>query len=191
MTRSITEFVFNGILASAAKRELEMTGILRVPSMTSQEVQDHDLFAPLSAEVRGASLHMQRCYKLLFVFENLLREFISNRFAEIDGVDWFETRANAAMKAKMSDRKTKEEKNQWHTGRNAHPIYYLDFGDLSLLITNHWADFKDFLPAQPWVQSRLQDAEATRNVIAHTNVLSIEETDRLELYLRDFIKQIG
>jgi Swt1-like HEPN len=191
MTPQISEFVFKGILATSAKRELEMAGVLRVPSMTVQETQDHDMFAALSAEVRGASIHMQRCYRLLFVFENLLREFIAGRFDEIDGAEWFDTRANSSMKTKLAERKQKEEKNQWHTGRNAHPIYYLDFGDLSLLITNHWTEFKDFLPSQSWVQSRLQDAEATRNVIAHTNVLSVEETGRLEMYLRDFIKQVG
>ena len=29
------------------------------------------------------------------------------------------------------------EKNQWHTGRNEHPLFYMDFGDLALLIINH------------------------------------------------------
>jgi len=187
----VTDFVFKGILATHAKRELEVNGVLRVPLMTPEETQDHDLFAALSTGIRGSSIHMQRCYKLLYVFENLMREFISNRFEETDGPEWFDKRANAEMKKKLADRKAREEKNHWHTGRNAHPIYYLDFGDLSLLMTNHWTEFKDFLPSQTWVQSRLQDAEATRNVIAHTNVLSIDETDRLEMYLRDVIRQIG
>jgi hypothetical protein len=95
------------------------------------------------------------------------------------------------MQRKVEQRKTQEEKNQWHPGRNAHSIYYIDFGDLGLLIINHWDLFKDFFPNQPWVTSRFQEAERTRNVIAHTNVLPAEETARLEMYLRDWLAQTG
>ena len=32
---------------------------------------------------------MQRDYRLLYVFENLVREFISSRLSEVDGEVWF------------------------------------------------------------------------------------------------------
>jgi hypothetical protein len=136
---------------------------------------------------------MQRCFRLLFVMENVIRDFISTTFAELEttGDDWFEKRASTPMKTKVADRKAKEEANAWHTGRNQAPEFYLDFGDLALLITNHWAVFKDLLPDQHWVQSRMQEAERSRNVIAHTNVLAPEEIVRLEMYLRDWIRQLG
>jgi hypothetical protein len=134
---------------------------------------------------------MQRWFRILYVFENLVREFLVKRFTELDGDGWFDKRATAGMTKKVGDRKAKEASNQWHTGRNEGQIYYLDFGDLSLLIINHWADFKDFFDSQAWVVSRLSEAERTRNVIAHTNVLAAEEGARLELYLRDFLKQLA
>jgi hypothetical protein len=118
-------------------------------------------------------------------------ELITSRLEESDGADWFEKRATSPMKLKVTDRKQKEERDLWHTGRNKLPIYYLDFGDLSKLIVNHWVQFEDLLPGQPWVQARLDEAEKSRNVIAHTNVLAPEEVDRLEMYLSDWIKQIG
>ena len=89
-----------------------------------------------------------------------------------------------------SDRKSTEAKNQWHTGRNQHPMYYLDFGDLALLMKNHWQLFDDLLPGQTWALSRLEDAERSRNVIAHTNVLSDKELVRLEMYARDWVLQV-
>jgi len=95
---------------------------------------DVDLLAPVSEAVRSGSLHMQRCYRLLFVLENVVREFVAEVFEDEDGVAWFETRASNAVKKKVGDRKTAEEKNQWHTGRNSHPINHIDFGDLALLI---------------------------------------------------------
>jgi hypothetical protein len=185
------EFVFKGILASHATRELQAAGLLRTPAMTTEERQDQDLYAAVSATVRGASIQMQRYYRLLFVFENLVRDFVLDRFQEVDGATWFDKRATASMKKKYEDRKAAEAKNQWHVGRNTHAVYYLDFGDLGLLIINHWADFKDLLPNQAWLQSRIHEAERTRNVIAHTNTLAPEEGDRLEMYLRDWVRQVG
>jgi hypothetical protein len=128
---------------------------------------------------------------MLFVFENLIRDFVIARFIEADGEDWFDKRATTDMKRKVEARKQSEERNHWHVGRNDHPVYYIDFGDLGLLIINHWDLFKDFFPNQAWVTSRVQEGERTRNVIAHTNVLAAEEGARLEMYLRDWLSQTG
>src|SRR5690606_17206306 len=132
-----------------------------------------------------------RSYRILFVLENVVRALIRERLAHKHGSGWFDSQATAPMKAKLADRKKKEEKNQWHIGRNKEPLFYMDFGDLAKLIVNNWPEFDDLLPNQSWVQSRLEEAERSRNVIAHTNLLSSEESSRLEMYLRDWIKQIG
>lgn len=135
---------------------------------------------------------MAKIFRVLFAFENLVRDFIDARFTEEDKTsDWYDVRLNSDMKKKVASRKRTEDKNKWHTGRNDQPIYYLDFGDLGLLIVTHWAVFKDFFPKQSWVTSRVDEAERSRNVIAHTNLLSSEETVRLEMYLADWIRQIG
>ena len=191
MKRQISDFVFTGILASHCVVDLQARGLLRSPAGTLEERRQQDLFAPVPESIRGGSLQMQRWYRMLFVFENLVRDFIMTRLVEIDGETWFDMRATVDMKRKVEERKQKEEKNQWHVGRNKGSIYYLDFGDLGLLITNHWHVFKDFFDNQAWVTSRIQDAERTRNVIAHTNLLASEEGLRLEMYLRDFMLQIG
>jgi hypothetical protein len=189
--RDLNHFVFSGLLASHAVSDLEAAGTLRGRTATPAERRDQDLFAPIQEDVRGGSLQMERHYRILYVLENIVRKFVTDRFHEQDGDDWFEKRGSADMKTKLAKRKETEAKNGWHTGRNRHPIFYMDFGDLSKLITTHWMLFEDLLPSQVWVQSRLEEAERTRNVIAHTNLLASEEGDRLELYLRDWIKQIG
>lgn len=191
MTAKLNEFVFKGLLASHAAQELRATGLLRTPAATSDERAEQDLFAPVPEVIRNSSAQMQRAYRVLFVFENSAREFISTTFSEIDGDAWFDKRATADMKRKVEQRKGQEERNQWHPGRNAHPIFHVDFGDLGLLIINHWDLFKDFFPNQPWVTARFHEAERTRNVIAHTNVLPSEEARRLEMYFRDWLAQVG
>lgn len=193
MSDTLRAFAFKGLCASRAVSDLRALGLLREPSKGADAARDHDLFVPVPEQIRAGSLQMQRCFRLLFVLENLIRDFIATTFAEVEtpGNDWFEIRASSAMKQRVADRRQKEENNAWHTGRNQDPIYYLDFGDLALLITNHWVVFKDLLPDQHWVQSRMQEAERSRNVIAHTNVLAPEEISRLEMYLRDWIRQLG
>jgi hypothetical protein len=152
---------------------------------------DVDMFASVSESIRAGSIYMQRCYRLLFVLENMVREFVQDVLVEKDGVDWFEQRASQATKKKVQDRKDAESRNHWHTGRNTHSVNYIDFGDLALLLQTHWPEFKDLLPGQAWAVSRLNDAERSRNVIAHTNVLSNQELARLEMIVNDWIKQIG
>jgi hypothetical protein len=189
--RDLNDFFFRGLLASHAVRDLEATGLLRPKRGDSTQRDDADLLASVPEAIRSASVYMQRCFRLLFVLENVVREFVRDVLEEKDGSDWFDKRASQTMKKKVEDRKAMETRNQWHTGRNTDPVNYIDFGDLGLIIQTHWTEFRDLLPTQAWAISRLNDAERTRNVIAHTNILSSEETARLELIVTDWIKQIG
>lgn len=190
MKSSLSDFMFRGLLGTHLIRDMQAAGQLRERTGEAQSQRDIDLLAPVSEAVRSGSLFMQRSYRLLFVLENLVREFVREVLEEIDKEEWFEKRASREMKKKVEDRKAAEAKNNWHTGRNAHPIYYLDFGDLALLIQNHWDCFKGLIPTQSWAVSRLNDAERSRNVIAHTNVLSDEEVSRLEMHVRDWVLQV-
>lgn len=191
MEKNINNFTLKGLYASYCVRDLQTSGVLKTPERPASEQRDHDLFVAASEKIRQGSIQMQRYYRILYVFENLVREFISNTFSEIDGDAWFDVRANRAMKDKLEKRKSDETKNLWHTGRNEHPLFYMDFGDLALLIINHWDIFSDYFPDQAWIASRIKDTERTRNVIAHTNELPAEEGARLEMHLKDWIKQVG
>lgn len=191
MKQDIRSFVFSGLLAKYATRDMEATGLLRQKAVSSEERRERDLLASVEESVRSGAMAMQKAYRILYVLENVVRSLINARLKDKYGTNWFDVKGTAGMKSKYADRKKKEEKNQWHTGRNREPLFYMDFGDLSKLIVNNWPVFDDLLPNQSWVQSRLEEAERSRNVIAHTNLLSSEESARLEMYLRDWIKQIG
>lgn len=190
MKASLADFMFRGLLATHAIRDMQAVGQLRERGGEAQSQSDIDLLAPVSEAVRAGSLFMQRSYRLLYVLENLVREFVREVLEEIDKDEWFDKRASRDMKKKVEDRKAAEAKNNWHAGRNPHPVYYLDFGDLALLIQNHWDAFKGLVPTQSWAVSRLNDAERSRNVIAHTNLLSDEEVVRLEMHVRDWVLQV-
>jgi hypothetical protein len=186
------EFIFRGILAGALIRDMEADGTLRHRDASDIERDHVDALASVSLQIRAKARYMQRAYFVLHVFENLVREFIDTTFSEIDKTqDWFDSRASGRMKSKLVQRMESEQKNSWHSGRNKSSLFYMDFGDLSDLITSHWECYKDLLPNQAWVVSRIGDAERSRNVIAHTNVLDEDEIIRLEQHLRDWIRQLG
>jgi hypothetical protein len=191
MSGKVKNFIFSGLLASHATKDMEASGLLRSRAVSGDERKEQDLFSSVEESIRSGAKAMQRSFRTLFVLENVVRSLIDERLKDKYGSDWFDTKATAAMKSKLLERRSKEEKNQWHAGRNKEPLFYMDFADLAKLIVNYWSEFEDLLPTQSWVQSRLDEAERSRNVIAHTNVLSSEEASRLEMYLRDWIKQIG
>lgn len=186
MNKTVSDFVLRGVFGSYCVKDLQTAGLLRTPLYTETERREHSLFVATPEKIRSGSLQMQKYFRLLYVFENLVREFIDTTFKDTgDGDNWFDGRATTGMKKKVEDRKKSEEKNLWHVGRNEHALFYLDFSDLGLLIINHWPVFKDFFPDQAWVSSRITESERTRNVIAHTNDLPAEEGARLEMHLRD------
>lgn len=191
MSDEIKSFVFSGLLASHATKDMELSGYLRSRAVSGDERKEQDLLSSVEENIRTGAKAMQHSFRSLFILENVVRSLIDARLKDKYGINWFESKATSPMKGKLRDRKAKEEKNQWHTGRNKQPLFYMDFSDLAKLIVNNWAEFEDLLPTQSWVQSRLDEAERSRNVIAHTNVLSSEEASRLEMYLRDWINQIG
>jgi len=191
MKASIKNFVFTGLMAKHAISDMQASGLLHLPKSPEIDKRNQDLFAPIQEEIRNSSLQMQHAYRILYVLENMIRYLIDSRLSEASGPNWFEKRATERMKKKIQKRKDDEKKHLWHTGRKHFPLYFLDFGDLKDLIVNNWGDFEDLLPDQAWVKSRLDDAEKSRHVIAHTNVLSSREIHRLEMYLEDWIKQIG
>ena len=191
MKADVKSFVFSGLLASHAVKDMEASGLLRSRAVSGEDRKEQDLLSSVEEDIRAGSKAMQRSFRTLFVLENVVRSLIDERLKHKYGSNWFDSKATSPMKNKLKDRKTKEEKNNWHTGRNKEPLFYMDFSDLAKLIVNNWQEFEDLLPTQSWVQSRLDDAERSRNVIAHTNILSPEEAARLDMYLNDWIKQIG
>jgi hypothetical protein len=132
--------------------------------------------ANLGITVRGASLEMQRTYRLLFVFGNLVRRFIDQRFVEEDKKpDWWDGRATAAMKeeGRGSEVRGGEE---FMASRPQPPATVLcRLWRSGLLIISHWDVFRDLFPTEVWISSRIQETERSRNVIAPTNRLPEEE----------------
>ncbi|WP_158017444.1 Swt1 family HEPN domain-containing protein [Mycobacterium basiliense] len=144
-----------------------------------------------SSAIRANAMAALEAYLALHCFENAARELISDRLSEAHGSDWWNKCASNPLREKVAKRQQQEDKDRWHMRRGAAEIYYTDFGDLALLIKNNWPDFEDLFPDQNWIGARFTELEKSRNIVAHNNTLEKHERDRITLYLRDWLKQVG
>ena len=170
---------------------LESEGIAVRATADPEAVQRVLPLESFSLEVRRSAMRALPAYLAFFCLENAIRELVVERLRENHGPNWWEDRSTAPIQKKVRDRQGKEGKQRWHVRRGEAEIYYTDFGDLKDLIIGNWEDFEDLLPDQHWVSARLDELEASRNVIAHSNLLEQRELDRIKMYLEDWIRQVG
>lgn len=188
---AVRNWLFKGLSVESALDAMEQEGVaVRAASDPGalQRVLPLEDFPP---SIRRAAMAALPAYLAFFCLENSVRELVAERLNESHGSNWWDDCASSQVRGKVSKRQEKEGRERWHVRRGEQEIYYTDFGDLKSLITNHFTDFEDLFPDQNWVSLRLDELEASRNVIAHCNVLDDRELGRISLYLQDWIRQVG
>ncbi|MFD8496385.1 Swt1 family HEPN domain-containing protein [Amycolatopsis sp. NPDC059657] len=184
-------WLFKGLAVEHALNELERDGTAVRAETDPQALQRVMPMEDFSAPLRRSGMRALPSYLAFFMLENSARELIFDRLLEAHGPDWWDRCASQNLKRNVASRQEKEGKNRWHMQRGASEIYYTDFGDLSSLIQNNWGDFNDLFPDVDWVLARFRELEASRNIVAHNNLLDERELDRLKMYLSDWVKQVG
>lgn len=188
---ALRNWLFKGVAAEVALDGLEEDGLAVRASSDPRALQRVLPLETFSSDIRQSAMKALPAYLAFFCFENAVRELISERLSETHGSDWWETCVPKAIKERVQSRQEKEGKNRWHVRRGESEVYYTDFGDLKLIIQKQWEDFTDLFPDQNWIVQKLDELEASRNVIAHSNVLDKREIQRIRLYLEDWVQQVG
>jgi hypothetical protein len=143
--------------------------------------------AMLPASVVADASRMANVYPKLYIFENSIRNVIVRVLRAKYGTNWWSNRAPTSVQKSVAERKAKEAKTPWHGKRGTHEIYYANFGDLRDIITKNWVNFEPIFLKQPWITQRLEELEPPRNIVAHSNPLSKQEENRVDLYFNDWI----
>lgn len=184
------EFLFNGLAIEDALNDLESGGLGVRAATDTQALQRVVSLADFPETIRASAMNAFPAYLAFFCLENSARDLISERMLANHGSAWW-AGVSRGIQEKVEKRQEKEGKERWHMQRGATPIYYTDFGDLRTIIQMNWADFEDLFPDVNWVVTRFSELEASRNIVAHNNVLDKNEIDRMKLYLVDWIRQVG
>ena len=186
----IAGFVFKGQVAaetvlqlSEAHKKSGETGFDEIATKVSLALLDEDHVA--------ASRKMSAVYIAIASFENGVRDLVSSRLIEQKGANWWDTSVSADVKKRAETRQKQEEKIRWHQARGLNPIYYTEMADLVSIIRANWSSFEDLLHDIDWVQQIFKSLERSRNVIMHSGQLSMDDIERVGVFIRDWLRQVG
>jgi Swt1-like HEPN len=137
--------------------------------------------------IRASAVRMAEFYKLFYMLENDMRQFVSSILFATYGKDWWKSNAPEAVQAYAKTNKDKENK-EGLPPRSKHLIDYITFGHLGEIIKTNWDVFGGLFPnceieRLEKVISRLNTA---RGPIAHCGYLPEDEVVRLKLAMRDW-----
>lgn len=186
-------FIFRGLLAEESldkagrktkgnfseEWELETSKRLGIPLM------DEDFVAK--------SRKMSIVYTAICAFENSVREFIEKKLFEEKGEGWWEDCVKKEIRVKAENRKKSEKDIRWLTSRGNSMIYYTEFGDLISIMAKpeNWKFFEVHIGNIDWAKQIIGTLEKSRNIIMHSGELETTDIERIGMYIRDWIRQVG
>jgi len=186
---SVYEFVYRGMLAEEA---LDNAGRKTKRSFNLLEEQLATILAInlMDDELIHSARHMSLVYTAIAAFENSVRELIGGILAENIGENWWSSIAKG-IREPAEKRMEEEKKTKWHTQRGLDPINYTTLANLVAIMRHNWIHFEPYIGDIEWASNIFDALERSRNVIMHSGSLEKEDIERLGIYIRDWIKQVG
>lgn len=124
-----------------------------------------------------------KIFHYLYAIEVALRELIIESLEGIGGPKWYRSRLPEPALKSYKDGIAFERKTKWTQLVPHHPIYYVDFPDLRIIIErkDNWRDvFKDIFSRKEFLVSELSELEFIRNKVAHNRKASIADVKIVE-----------
>lgn len=190
---NLYSFVFKGLLTEEA---LDKTS--RIKRTKFKEEEFKKLYENLGIEELDDELVLQAkkmsiVYMAIAAFENSVRKFIADKLLETVGEDWWIKSVPLKIRSKAESRREEESKVRWHTPRGDTFINYTEFGDLLTImrIPENWVMFEPHLNTIEWADQIIKTIERSRNVIMHSGELVNQDIERIGMYIRDWLNQVG
>jgi hypothetical protein len=187
---TIAAFLFKGQVAAETVRPLTEVG-RRSADIGYAEISGKVAVPLLDADLVSAAQKMSAVYVAIASFENGVRDLVSSILLEKKGADWWNSSVSNEVKKRAESRQKQEEKIRWHQARGLGPIYYVELGDTVAIIQGNWPCFEDLLHDLDWVRQIFKALERSRNVIMHSGQLSMDDIERVGVFIRDWLRQIG
>ncbi|MDB5162793.1 MAG: hypothetical protein JWN28_400 [Candidatus Saccharibacteria bacterium] len=130
-------------------------------------------------------------YTAIHAFENTVRSFVTKMLQEDKGTDWWETSVKKDVRTRAENRRDIEQTIRWHSARGENLIDYTEFGDLISIIAGNWTLFEPHVTNIDWAKEIISTLEKSRNVIMHGGVLKETDSERVGMYIRDWLRQVG
>lgn len=192
-TDTLYSFVFKGMLTEEALDKTERLKKSKFSSEAFKAIHTKLGIDELDEEIVMKAQKMAIVYTAICAFENTVRQFVSKKLLENKGENWWKENVSDKIRNKAESRRDEENKIRWHTPRGDTIINYTEFGDL-LSIMRHpdnWQYFEPHLVSIEWADQIIKTIERSRNVIMHSGELVNQDIERIGLYIRDWINQVG
>lgn len=188
--KQVYEFVFKGLLTEEA---LDRAGRKNRSSLElgNEEIAETLSVSILPPDLTQEAAKMAVVYTAIAAFENMVRELIAGVLIEAKGESWWVDTVSGKIRERAEKRREDEAKIKWHTQRGSNPIYYTTMADLVNIIRNNWKQFEPYVQSVDWAASIFDAVERSRNVIMHSGVLEKGDIERLGIFIRDWVKQVG
>jgi hypothetical protein len=184
------DFVYRGQLAEEA---LDAAGrrnrrLVEFESIETARILSLDLLDDQHVDNARA---MANVYIAIAAFENSVRALISSVLLEQIGEKWWDSCVSEKIRTRAEQKRQEEDKIRWHVQRGADPINYTLMSDLVSILRQNWTHFEPYVHSIEWAAGLLDVIERSRNVIMHSGNLSRTDIERVGIYIRDWIKQVG
>jgi Swt1-like HEPN len=150
-----------------------------------------DLALVLPKEVRRA-VATSEVYKLFFVFENFLREFVLESLSELDPVNWWD-RVPMDVQTEVKGLEETEVQKQWMALSSRSKLALTTLPQLLRIMdeTENWkAAFKNTVRDKFLIQEG-RGISHIRNAVCHMSEISEEEVNRVRQVMRDWFRVVA
>jgi hypothetical protein len=159
-----------------------------VPRNSLAISNETDLSFLLPAEVKSAEL-TAFTYKLFFVFENYLRDFVVEVLSENDP-DWWENKVSAQVKDEVTRFSETEDTKMWMAFKPREKIFLTTYPQLFLIIEENWKrGFSKIIRDKNLIQEARMISHI-RNTACHMVEVPEEEVERVKLVVRDWLRMV-
>jgi Swt1-like HEPN len=150
-----------------------------------------DLALVLPKEVRAAT-ESAEIYKLFFVFENFLRDFVLDSLSDVEKENWW-NRVPKDVQSEVEKHEETEEQKQWMALNSRSKLALTTLPQLIRIIDDsaNWSDIFKVIVRDKLLLQEARSISHVRNTICHMSPVSDEEAERVKLVMRDWFRVIS
>lgn len=164
----------------------------RLSQKSDEEIYERLCIDKMDETMVETAEKMAKVYIAICAFENGVRSFIQKYLLEKFEENWWELGIPPKIRTRAETRKDEEDKIKWHSNRGTENLLsYTEFGDLISVMFQNWDLFEPHINNIEWARAIIKSLERSRNVIMHSGELSNEDIERVGMYIRDWIQQVG